>query len=542
VRSSRLTSLVLLAGLVVGGLALEAADDDRPAADSVPDVEAGTAIPAATPAGTLTSTWYCAGGTATADGLADHVLFIANPSDEARQATVTVLTGGFAPPPAAPPSATPGSSTTTTEAPSTTTTEPVPEAPPPSVVELPSHSRVEVALRDLVEAPLAAAIVEVDGGEVAVEHQITDLREDQGGGRATAPCSSTAARTWSFAWGNTERGSRELLVFMNPFPDDATVSIDFATDEGTRQSLRFRNFVVPGRSVVGAFVDQDAQRNAQVSALVEAGSGRLIIDRIQVFSGNGPNPALEGITLGLGAPVPAEVWAFPDGALGEGITQQMVVFNPTDEVAEVELEVRLDDPATNGVPEPFELTIPPRRYSIVDLHAPEAGAPEDAPKRIPDDVRHSMLVRSLNGVPVVAERVFTRSDSVVNVGVAAVLGSPVAAPRWLLAAGGVSDERSEYLSVFNAQPDADVTFTVNRLGDGELVPIEGLEDVPLPRGGRESLRLGSYTDAESLPLVVTATGPVVVERALYRYRGRGISFSMAIPLAEDVLVFDPLAP
>ncbi len=536
-RSHRLTALVLLAGLLVGGLVLDAADDDGAATDEVPAIEAGVAIPATTPADTLTSTWYCAGGTATDDGFADHVLLIANPTAAPRQATITVLTGGFAPAPPETRDTAAGGTTSTTAPPTTTTTEPVPEAPPPAVIDLPPNSRVEVTLRDLVQAPLAAAVVEVDGGEVAVEHQITSL--DEGGGRATAPCSSTAARTWSFPWGVTERGARELLVFMNPFPDDATVTIDFATDEGTRQTLRFQNFVVPARSVIGAFVDQDVRRNSQVSAHIEAGSGRVIVDRIQTFDGT--NPALEGITLGLGAPVPAEMWAFPEGLVGPGMTEQMVVFNPTEEVAEVELEVRLDDPPTNGVPEPFELTIPPRRYSIVDLHEPGVESTPEAPKRIPDGVNHSMLVRSLNGVPVVAERVFTRSDAD-NVGVGAVLGSPVAAPSWLLVAGGVTRDRTEHIAVLNATADAEVTFRVRGLVDGELVPIPGLDDLVLAPGGRTSIVIGRYSRVDALPLVVTATGPVVVERGLYRARGRGISFAMGIPTTDDVLVFDPLAP
>ena len=108
----------------------------------------------------------------------------------------------------------------------------------PRVLKLPAHSRVELALADLVDAPLASAIVEVDGGQVAVEHQVTGLDD----GRATAPCSTTASQSWSFPWGVTARGSRELLVFMNPFPDDASLDISFATDEGTREPLRFRNF------------------------------------------------------------------------------------------------------------------------------------------------------------------------------------------------------------------------------------------------------------------------------------------------------------
>lgn len=253
-RSARLTSLVILAALVAGGLVLQAADDaDAPVASAPAEVVAGVGIPAARSEPTLSSTWYCAGGTATGDGFADHVLLLANPTDRGRTATVTVVVGGVAaaPAPADVTSTTAAETTvpetTTTTGPTTTTTR-----PPPVVtsVPLPPQGRVEVRLGDLVAAPLAGAVVEVDGGEIAVEHQITgDL------GRATAPCSSTASATWSFPWGVTARGSRELLVFMNPFPDDATVDIDFATDEGVRDTARFQGFVVPGRSVVGAYIE-----------------------------------------------------------------------------------------------------------------------------------------------------------------------------------------------------------------------------------------------------------------------------------------------
>jgi len=526
-RSSRLTALVILAGTVAGGLVLDAADPSTSNGPTESPVEAGVAMPAATPPGTLSSTWYCAGGTATADGIADHVVLIANPSDEPRRAVVTVLTGNFAPEPPEPDAA-PGTGSTTTV--------PVPEAPAPTEVDLPPQSRVQVSLRDLVEAPLASAIVEVEGGEVAVEHEVTTLAE--GGGRATAPCSSNAARSWSFPWGSTERGARELLVFMNPFPDDATVTIDFATDEGTRQTLRFQNFVVPGRSVVGAFVDDDVQRRAHVSAQVEAGNGRLVIDRIQTFDGT--DPRLEGITIGLGAPVPAEVWVFPYGTSGEGVTEEIVVFNPGDEVAEVEVEVRLEDPDTNGVPEPFEVTVAPKRYSIVDVLEMDVEATEATPKRVPEGVGHSIVVRSLNGVPVAAEKVTTKSDPQANVGVAVTLGAPLAATTWLLPGGGVTDERAEVVTLFNASPDQPVRFSIDVLDDGGRLAIEGLQDLEVPAGGHRSIVLGHHIDLEPSPLVITADGSVAVERGLFRVDGRGISMSMGIPVAQDVLVFDPI--
>ena len=76
-RSSRLTALVILGGVLAGGLVLDATGE--PASEPPPEtVVAGVAMPAASPAGSLSSTWYCAGGTATDDGIADHVLLIAN--------------------------------------------------------------------------------------------------------------------------------------------------------------------------------------------------------------------------------------------------------------------------------------------------------------------------------------------------------------------------------------------------------------------------------------------------------------------------------
>ena len=527
-RSSRLTSLVLIVGAVAGGLAVDAADVSPPPAHRPPAVEAGVAIPAAAPHGTLTSTWYCAGGTATGSGFAEHVLLLANPTDQARHARVTALPGAIAPPAAGSEPGSTGSSSTTSSS-STTTSQP----PAPREVELPAQGRVELALSDLVHAPLAGAVVEVDGGGVAVEHQITGS-----GGRATAPCASTASNEWTFPWGVTLRGARELLVFMNPFPNDATVSIDFATDEGVRNTLRFKNFVVPGRSVVGAYIDQDVTRKAQVSAQVHVGTGRLVVDRIQTFDGT--EPTYEGLTLGLGAPTPAQTWVFPDGKIGKGITERVVVYNPTADVAQVNLDVRLDDPSKNGVPEPFELTIAPQRYAIVDLAEPTVTVTPNAPKRIPDGVAHSLIVRSLNGVPVAAERIVTSAPPNPNLGVAATLGSPVAAPTWLFAGGGVSGQREEYLTLFNESNDTIAHVSVAALADGQRLAVQGLQALEIPPGGRRSIRLSDHIRREVLPLVVTADGPVVVERGLYRVGGRGVSQSMGIPLDLHVVVPDPL--
>jgi hypothetical protein len=360
---------------------------------------------------------------------------------------------------------------------------------------------------------LVGAVVEVDGGEIAVEHHVTGPL-----GRSTAPCSTTASTTWSFPWGVTARGARELLVFMNPFPDDATVDIAFATDEGVRDTARFQGFVVPGRSVVGAFIDQDVTRKQQVSAQVQVRGGRLVIDRIQQLDGT---DGREGMTLGLGVPTPAETWMFPTGETGPGLTEQMVVFNPGDEVAEVEVEARLDDPGTNGTPEPFELTVAPGRYAIVDVHA-EA--------RVPAGVGHALIVRSLNQVPITAERVNAGADPAPHRGITSTTGSPFGARTWYFAGGGPTESRDEYLVLLNESIEDPVTFSVTGFSAGQTIEP----------GARVVIRLGDKIERDDLPVVITADGPIVAERGLYRIGGGGISQAIGIPLAEHLVVPDPV--
>jgi hypothetical protein len=518
----RLASLVVLAGLLLAAVVYDTARTDK-GATTATAVEAGVAIPAARPDTTLSSTWFCAGGTASAGGFADHVLLISNPSGRVRTATITALTGTIAPAPGDTSTSTSAGKTTTTSSTTTPTTAPG-TRPKATQVQVPARGRVSFRVGSIVNAPLAGAIVEVDGGDIAVEHEVSGNL-----GRATAPCSSTTASTWSFPWGVTARGDQELLVFMNPFPDDATVDIAFATDEGVRNTVRFRGFIVPGRSVVGAYIDQDVTRKAQVSAKVTVRGGRVVVDRIQTFDGT---DGRQGMTLGLGAPAAAQTWMFPDGQTGPGLTEQMVVFNPGRAVAEAEVEVRLDDPDKNGTPEPFELTIQPGRYAIVNLQD------ED---RIPKGIGHATFVRSLNGVPIVAERAVAATTGSPRRGVGATLGSPVGSPTWYFPGGGPTADRDEFLTLLNLSDTRSVTYRVTGLANGQDLPIEGLQGLELAAGARVTIRLGEHVQRDDLAVVVTADGPIVAERGLYKVGGSGLSQAMGIPAAEGVVVPAPQA-
>jgi hypothetical protein len=544
VRARRIPSLVLLAGALVAALVVhEPSAPSAPAPDAL--VQAGVAMPAAAPAGTLSSTWFCAGGTADDDGELDHVVTIANPGTAAVQGSLTVLGGRVAAPPATGPDA----DLTDPEAAdgedgdaedgedaadaAEDTAEDEPTAPIEPVVEeieVPARGRLQVRLGDLLEAPLAGAVVELSGGEVAVEHTVAGEL-----GASTAPCATTAAATWTFPWGVTSRGNRQLLVFMNPFPDDATLDVSFATSEGARQIGRFDGFVVPARSVVGAYVDEDTRRE-QVSAHVRLRSGRVVVDRIQSFDGT---DGRRGVTIGLGAPTAAETWHFADGApTGSAVTEQIVVYNPTDGTAEVEVEVRpaAAEGGEEDFVEPFSLTVPPARYALLDVSG------DARLEHLEDGTPHATVVRSLNRVPVVAERVLAwpaDGDDGSRRGIAATLGAPLGAPTWLLPIGGPTSGLDQWVTVLNLSEEAPVTVSFTGLADGQPLAVADLQDLEVPAGGRLAVRVGEHVERAGMPLLVEAAGPVVVERGLYRVGGTGASTTMGIPVATDVVV--PLA-
>lgn len=532
----RVPTLVLLVGALVAALLVQEPPGAPEPGAVAEGVQAGVAMPAAPPPGALSSTWFCAGGGASAEVGLGHVVIIANPGPEAVTGTITVLGGRIAPPPRA--AAEAGADATEAEAGTDAGTgegaaeeEPAaPIAPVEADLEVLARSQVQVRLADLIEAPLAGAVVELDGGAVAVEHSVSSEL-----GRATAPCATTAAEAWTFPWGVTSRGNRLLLVFMNPFPDDATLDLELATSEGPRQIGRFDGFVVPARSVVGAYLDQDTRRD-QISVHVRVRSGRVVVDRIQTFDGT---DGRRGITLGLGAPVPAETWVFPDGAPAGGrAAEQIVVFNPTDGTAEIKVELLTGAEAEDFV-EPFSVAVAPGRYSVLDVTADarldhlEPGTP------------HSTMVTSLNGVPVVAERVLSWPQPGEGQGgrrgVSATLGAPLGAPRWLLAAGGPTGEWDQWVTVLNLSREAATTVSFTGLAAGQPVAVADLQGLEIPPGGRLAVRLGEHIEREVLPLLIEADGAVVVERGLFRVGGLGAVTVLGIPVAEGVVVPEPPA-
>lgn len=465
--------VALLVAVIAAGMVVDRGLDRTPDARVV----AGAAPMVVAPRADATSaSWFCAGMTATPDGAFDGSVLVANPTGEAVVARVNVVpVAGDV-------------------------------APKAVTLEVEANSRGVVRMQDVLQAPFVAALVEVDSGDVVVEHSVTGAMGDD-----LAPCSPRANEVWHFAAGSTVKDANLYLAMFNPFPDDAIVDLDFVTSEGRASPSELQGVVIPGRGLVVRDVAEHVRRREEVSTTVTARTGRVVVDKVQVLGGANP-----GLTLVVGAPAPATAWAVVDGFIGEGINERIHVYNPGNREASVEVEVTLDD----GAVEPFQLTVPKEGRTSLDLA-------EDG--RIPNGVGHALVVRAVDGRAIVVEHVADGRPPSPRSGVAAQLGSTVRATRWVGAGGGATEELDELIIVLNASA-VDVHVSVLALAGGQRLPIDGLQDLEVKAGRRHVMRLGDHIRRPDLPVLVEATRPVVVQRSLFRVNAAGVSTTPLVPL------------
>lgn len=361
--------LLLLA--VVGGAVYVIDRVSPPVLRDVTVTAPETLLPVAAVADPVSSTWFCGGGTAVGAGeRADLSFTIANAADTGAKATVTVFGG---------------------------------DAKPKAVtVDVPVNGRVRVGARDVSPGEWAAATVEVFGGRATVERQV-----DGEHGFEVSPCASAASNRWYLPSGTTLRGATLHLALFNPFPDPTSVDISFATDEGPISPRALTGMAVPARSLRVVTVENPSRR-AEVATTITTRTGRIVVDRLQIYDGTGDSVAGSGANaVSTEAPrgvasTPALAtastqWFFPDVRFVQGGRTQLAVLNPSSERAELELTAGFADPRLEGPIAPIEVVVGPRRQTLVDLTDRIEFTP---------GMELTLRVRSTNDVDVAAELVW----------------------------------------------------------------------------------------------------------------------------------------
>jgi hypothetical protein len=497
---------VALSALVVGAAVIEPRTPELPRTEVDPTVDVAT-LPAVTRADAISTAWFCGGGTASGpngEGLAELTVVVANDAPLGATAEVTV-----------------------SDQQGRSRTRPL---------AIPAYGRARLVASDVLEADWVGVTVEARGGRLAVDREVEGPL-----GLDVGPCSTTAANTWYVPSGSTSQGATEYLTLFNPFPDSASVDVSFATTAGVRKPRVLQAFSVPGRSVrvvdvgassaEGAVVPGSVTDRAQLAATVQVRSGRVVVDRVQTYDGTGsPLPDTTGskdggdVPKGListaASPVRAPRWLFPGARVAAGVHNRFAIFNPSARAAEVDVVIIPQNPRANGAPEPLQLTIRPGAQTVVDL-----ASIED----LPPDLDASVDVRSLQGVPIVAERLADYVPPNGRTGAAVQAGLPLDARRWLLTSVGPTDARGATVQLANPGDRASrVRVWQLAEGDRTLVPGAGLV---LPAGDRRTLDLSDVAPGASL--VIEGSRPVVVGWSSSNGEGIGVSLAPAFPYPES---------
>ena len=497
----RLPLLVLIPAVLVAlGLATRSHRADLAAPVATRGGSSLAALqPTAAPASALSSTFYCAGGSATSGDQFEATVVVANPTSVALSGQVTVYAGAL----------------DTDAAGQQAVASLQPAVRPLNVA---AHARAEFRLGEAQASPFAAALVEIYGGQVAVERRTYGPR-----GLSVSACATAPSSSWYLPSGSTTKDARELLALFNPTPDSAIVDLAFITSDGFRAPPPYQGLVVPPRHVSVIDIAAAVGRHDEVATEVLSRSGRVVVDRLQSFDGSDANhPA--GAAVTLAAPQPTTAWTFPEGLVTNGLNEVYTVLNPGDAPAAVELAIALDDPATNGEVDPIAVDVPARSYVQVAMRDQT---------RVPPGIGHAVIVRSTNDVPVVPERVISAAAPATRLGYAPAFGSPVTATKWLFAEGRADATEAEFVTLDNSSTQtAHVRFTA--LAQGQPLAVEGLQAVEVPAGQRVAVELGQHINRADLPLLVESDVPVVAERGLYAASGIGLSLAIGVPLAEGL--------
>ncbi len=471
-RTRRAPALAVLAAvLVAGGIADRQVERRPPQSATAINAQ----VPVAAPASARSSAWYCPAVPVTG-ALGEGTLVVANAGDRRLTGTVTLY-------------------------PDRGEARQAPIAVGPS-------GRTALRLADLVVATYASALVELDGGEAVAEVATVGPLGD-----TVAGCTSSASSSWYFAEGVTTRDAAEVLLALNPFPDDAVVDIVFSTEEGIVSPQALTGLLVRGQALTTINVGEFVQRRESVSTTLIARTGRLVVGRLQAFDGSAGR---RGISVGLGAAAPGPTWYFPEGLVADGLNERFLVYNPGPVEAQVEMSLALE----SGQAEPLRLTIP--RESRLTVVAGEES-------RIPKGVPHAVTVRSLEGPDVVVERTIDGVAPSTRTGVAVTLGARLPATRWLTAAGAADENTDQWVVVQNPG-DQPARVSLTLLAEGSAAPVGTFTDVEVPAGQRKALHVNDALRRPATSLLLTSTEAVIVERDLYRLRAPGIGMSTGIPL------------
>lgn len=318
--------------------------------------------------------------------------------------------------------------------------------------------------------------------------------------------------TWHFAEGATSGGFDLFYLFQNAGSAPSTVRVRYLTPTGPPVE---RTYTVAPSSRFTVWVDLISQlANTEVAAEVQVTAGPAIVaERAQYLSRPGRSFVAGHESAGVTAP--ANEWLFAEGATGPFFDLFVLLSNPASTAAQVEATFLLPDGTSRQ-----------QVYSVAGLSRFNLWVDEltfGGVKALADTAV-SVRLRSLNGIPIVAERsmwwpgganAWEESHN--------SPGATSAGLTWALADGEVGGAAQHETYVLIANPGS-TPATV----DVRLLPNrgEGTRRYTVAPTSRFNVAVGSEFPSSSgfrFGVLVRSVGPtpapIVVERAVYSSAG-----------------------
>jgi hypothetical protein len=468
----------------------------------------------------LSSSWFCAGGTASGTGVAPSELVVSNAAAHALAGSAELVSAA---------------GVRHTER-----------------VLVPAGSS-EVIREDPLVRPgrrlkgWVGAVVTLYGGMASVS-QVVRSRQ----GTSEQPCASSAARQWYFASGSTLRNAAGYLSLLNPYPQDAIADLSFTTDYGREAPLAFQGIVVPPVGLTVVDLGAHLRRREHIATTVSVRAGQLVAYETEVVTSppagapllgtpGAANPVapVGGVQLTLGTEPATTLW-WPDAGDGPGLTETFEIYDPGPSEARLTLSL-LSGQSSAGLPTPglrvvsgaaglsssSQFVVPPFGWASVTTNGEPWALPAST---------YAARLESTNGVPIVAVRTLMAAAPSATRGLAALPGQEMVVRQWVL--GGLWEPTSArlaragqaWLGAVNPGPEPS-RLAVERLVHGRLRPVTelgGLELGPGQRGGW----LLPLALAKN-PVVLTASRPVLVEQDwYYPVAGPGTDLEPGVPVGS----------
>jgi hypothetical protein len=387
---------------------------------------------------------------------------------------------------------------------------------------VPPRGVVAPAIPALSSGSWESETVITSGGGVAVTQTISNVL-----GWSQAPCKSTTSDQWYFAGGSTAAANALYVSLLNPTSTPVVVDLSFVTPAGTVHPINYQGIVLPAGQVAVENVTTEVQQISTISTVVTTRTGRVVASVVQEIVGAGMTSG--GVSLMPGAMAAQPHWAIPQAREVPGASTEIDVFNPGSTSESVTVQFRLPSgplaPLTQKI-------LPGTTWPIFT----------STQTRIPANETYATAIDATGGPGVVVSRTVALANTATpppQAGmVAAVGGLSTDSPsgEWVVPPPGTSDSPAvsgaapASLALYNSTATAETYSAAATLASGNKVVATGTV-----AAGASVLVSGSPLTAAGLnPIVVQASGPLVVSEEVGPSAGFGVVSMPGIPLAAAI--------